>query len=191
MGDLENTKSIAKYCTRLRLGFSKTKTALTIKNSQIKVINDIVSNKGCVMTDGCGYIGIELAKQIPHISQGRVIKCYDGDTITIATYLPIPESPLYKFSVRLSGIDCPEIRGKTESEKTCAKIAKKFIEDKLLGNIVKLKNVSLEKYGRILADVVYNGENLGDLLVDNRLAVRYDGGTKNVPNDWMRFHVTE
>ncbi len=128
---------------------------------------------------------------IPPISQGRVIKCYDGDTITIATYLPIPESPLYKFSVRLSGIDCPEIRGKTESEKTCAKIAKKFIEDKLLGNIVKLKNVSLEKYGRILADVVYNGVNLGDLLVENRLAVRYDGGTKNVPDDWMRFHVTE
>ena len=129
-------------------------------------------------------------KFIPPISNGRVIKCYDGDTITIATYLPIPDSPLYKFSVRLSGIDCPEIRGKNESEKTCAKIAKKFIEDKLLGNIVTLENVCLEKYGRILADVVYNGENLSDLLVDNHLAVRYDGGTKNVPDDWMRYHIT-
>ena len=129
-------------------------------------------------------------KFVPPVTTGRVIKCYDGDTITIATYLPIPESPLYKFSVRLIGIDCPEIRGKNDSEKTCAKLAKKFIEDKLLGNIITLENVDLEKYGRILADVVYNGENLGDLLVENRLAVRYDGGSKNVPEDWMHYHVS-
>ena len=132
----------------------------------------------------------DAQKFIPPITCGRVIKCYDGDTITIATYLPIPESPLFKFSVRLSDIDCPEIRGKNESEKKCAKIAKKFIEDKLLGNIVTLENVSLEKYGRILADVIYDGENLSDLLVDNRLAVRYDGGSKNIPDDWMHYHVT-
>ena len=127
---------------------------------------------------------------IPPVEYGRVIKCYDGDTITIATYLPLPESPLYKFSVRLDGIDCPEIRGKNESEKECAKLAQKFVEDKLLGNIVKLENVKLEKYGRLLADVIFEGSSICDELVANKLAVKYDGGTKNVPEDWMHYHVT-
>ena len=148
---------------------------------------EIYWNKPIPELDNC-----ETAiKFVPPITRGRVIKCYDGDTITIATYLPIPDSPLYKFSVRLLGIDCPEIRGKSDTEKMCAKLAKKFIEDRLLGNVVTLENVSLEKYGRILADVVYNGEHLSSLLVDNRLAVRYDGGTKKVPDDWMRYHIIE
>jgi len=46
------------------------------------------------------------------IKGGRVIKCYDADTITIASKLPYKESPLYRLSVRLSGIDAPEIKGK-------------------------------------------------------------------------------
>ena len=41
---------------------------------------------------------------IPEITEGRVIKCYDGDTITVAAYLPFKESELYKFSVRINGI---------------------------------------------------------------------------------------
>ena len=127
---------------------------------------------------------------IPPVSQGRVIKCYDGDTITIATYLPIPESPLYKFSVRLDGIDCPEIRGKNENEKQCAKLAKKFVEDMLLGNMVTLNNIKLEKYGRILADVIFNDASVSSALIANKLAVPYDGGKKNVPDDWMHYHVT-
>ena len=55
------------------------------------------------------------------IQGGRVIKVYDGDTITIASKLPFVESPLYRLSVRLNGIDTPEIKGKTEDEKTAAK----------------------------------------------------------------------
>ena len=58
------------------------------------------------------------------IEGGRVIKVYDGDTITIASKLPFINSPLYRLSVRLNGIDTPEIRGKTEDEKTAAKNVK-------------------------------------------------------------------
>jgi len=147
---------------------------------------EIFWNRPIPDIEGCN----KAQKFIPPITRGRVIKCYDGDTITIATYLPIPNSPLFKFSVRLLGIDCPEIRGKNESEKKCALLAKKFIEDKLLGNIVTLENVALEKYGRILADVIFDGASLSNLLVTNKLAVRYDGGRKEVPDDWMHYHVT-
>ena len=43
------------------------------------------------------------------IKGGHVIKVYDGDTITIASILPYKESPIFRFSVRLAGIDSPEI----------------------------------------------------------------------------------
>jgi hypothetical protein len=36
---------------------------------------------------------------VPPVTGGKVIKVYDGDTITIATTLPYPDSPLYKFRV--------------------------------------------------------------------------------------------
>ena len=44
------------------------------------------------------------------ITQGTVIKVYDGDTITIASKLPYNDSPLYRLSVRLNGIDTPEMK---------------------------------------------------------------------------------
>ena len=42
------------------------------------------------------------------ITEGKVIKVYDADTITIASKLPYKESPIYRLSVRLNGIDAPE-----------------------------------------------------------------------------------
>lgn len=47
------------------------------------------------------------------VNSGICIKVYDGDTITIAAKLPYKGSPIYRFSVRLNGIDTPEIKGKT------------------------------------------------------------------------------
>ena len=125
---------------------------------------------------------------VPPITQGRVIKCYDGDTITIAAYLPYKNSELYKFSVRINGIDCPEIKSKCVSEKDCAQIAKKYVEDKILHKMVRLENVSLEKYGRILADVYIDNISIGDYLIGHRLAVKYDGGTKKNPDNWMEYY---
>ena len=75
------------------------------------------------------------------IEKGIVIKVYDGDTITIASKLPYETSPLYRFSVRLNGIDCPEIKSKDENEKECAKIAKKEMNDLIMNKMVILKNV--------------------------------------------------
>jgi len=125
---------------------------------------------------------------VPPISEGIVIKVYDGDTITIASKLPYPDSPMYRFSVRLNGIDCPEIKGKSETEKACAQIAKKYVEDMLLHKKVILKNVTTEKYGRLLADVYLNDICINTELINNKLAVAYDGGTKKSPDDWLLYH---
>lgn len=127
---------------------------------------------------------------VPPIDKGIVIKVYDGDTITIASKLPYPGSLLYRFSVRLNGIDCPEIKGKDEYEKECAQLAKQEVSNLVLNKIVTLKNIQTEKYGRILADVYIDNLHLNTYLLEKRLAVAYDGGTKISPNNWMRYYYT-
>ena len=125
---------------------------------------------------------------IPPITGGKVIKVYDGDTITIASKLPYEKSLIYRFSVRIKKIDCPEIRTHNLDEKEIALIAKKFVEDKCLNKIVELKNLSTEKYGRILADVYIDNLNISDELIKNKLAVKYDGGKKLVPDNWKEYY---
>ena len=126
---------------------------------------------------------------VPPIDRGVVIKVYDGDTITIASKLPYPDSPLYRFSVRLNGIDCPEIKGKDKYEKECAQLAKEEMTNLILNKVVILKNVETEKYGRILADVYIGDLHLNKHLLIKRLAVFYDGGTKISPKNWMDYYL--
>jgi micrococcal nuclease len=121
---------------------------------------------------------------VPPVTSGKVIKVYDGDTITVASRLPFPNSPIYKFPVRLLGIDCPEIKGSTEKEKTLAKTARDALSARINGKMVTLKNVSTEKYGRLLADVYIGDENTNHWMLDNNYAIKYDGGTKSRPENW-------
>jgi micrococcal nuclease len=120
----------------------------------------------------------DTLKFIPPVSQGLCIKVYDGDTITIACKLPYKNSPLYRFSVRLRDIDTPEMRGKTEKEKQDAKKAQQVLSNLVLNKQVFLKNVDVEKYGRILAHVYVDNINLSTFMLNSKLAVPYDGKKK-------------
>ena len=126
------------------------------------------------------------------IQGGRVIKVYDGDTITIASKLPIKKSPIYRFSVRLNGIDTPEMKGTgvTDDEKTAANQTKEFVTNLILNKYVRLENVENEKYGRILADVYIGNTHLNELLIKERYAVLYNGGTKIKPASWLKYKLT-
>jgi len=124
------------------------------------------------------------------IKGGRVIKVYDGDTITIASKLPFDSSPLYRLSVRLNGIDTPEIQGKSEDEKRIAKDTRDALANLILHKFVTLKNIQSEKYGRILADVYLGDLYINEWLIKNRYAVKYDGGTKKSPTSWLKYYVS-
>jgi endonuclease YncB( thermonuclease family) len=129
---------------------------------------------------------------IPPITIGKVVKIYDGDTITIAGRIP-GQSTLYRFSVRLAGIDCPEMKSKTVSEKEMAQEAKAFVVSRIMGAVVKLQHVEMEKYGRLLARVLYVDASgtemcINDQLCEQRLAVSYDGGTKICPTNWREYY---
>ena len=43
---------------------------------------------------------------------------------------------------------------------------------------ITLKNMERGKYFRIAAEVIIDGESLGDMLIEAGVAVRYDGGKK-------------
>jgi micrococcal nuclease len=121
---------------------------------------------------------------IPEITSGKVIKVYDGDTITIASKMPYPNSPIFRFSVRLSGIDSPEMKTKSSTEKCLATISRDALSAKIMGKLVILKNVSFEKYGRLLADVYLDDLDINQWMLDHKYAVEYDGGTKHKPSEW-------
>jgi len=124
------------------------------------------------------------------ITSGQVVKVYDGDTITIASKMPYDNSPMYRFSVRLNGIDTPEMKGKTDDEKSMALEARNKLSELIMNKRVFLKNVSTEKYGRILADVYLDDTiHINQWLIDNRYAVKYDGGTKHIPDSWVQYHL--
>ena len=44
---------------------------------------------------------------------------------------------------------------------------------------ITLKNMERGKYFRIAADVLVDGDDLGGMLVEAGVAVRYDGGKKS------------
>ena len=119
-----------------------------------------------------------LPEYVPKISIVKCIKVYDGDTITIAARFNRGE-PVYKFSIRLLGIDSPELRTSDSNEKTYAKKSRDRLSELILNKVIVLKNVATgDKFGRILADVWIDKIHVNKWMIDNKLAVKYNGGTK-------------
>jgi len=106
------------------------------------------------------------------------VRNYDGDTVTfnLPGLHPIIGE---KINIRVNGIDTPEIRGKCDKETYDAQQARDMVADILKdAERIDLKNMERGKYFRIAADVIVDGENLGDILVESGMAIRYDGGKK-------------
>jgi endonuclease YncB( thermonuclease family) len=124
---------------------------------------------------------------VPLVSCGKVIKVYDGDTITIASKLQnSTDDTIYRFSVRLLGIDSAEMKSKNEIEKLHAIQARDALSSIVFNQMVELRNVSTEKYGRLLADVYCKNIHLNEWMIRNNYAVPYDGGTKQIPSEWRQ-----
>ena len=108
----------------------------------------------------------------------KFIRCYDGDTCTFN--IPYVHPLLgKKISVRFRGIDTAEIKGKCPEENALAKEAKKLVNQILSqASRIDLVEVGRGKYFRILASVVADGKDLGAILIERKLAVKYSGGRK-------------
>lgn len=129
---------------------------------------------------------------------------YDGDTITILIpiklhiYNMISSNEIdstsdsnksniihfNKIRLRLYGIDTPEIKPRKDIANrdehiVKAKAAKDFLSNLILHKIIKVEFLTNDKYGRPLAKIYYNDENLNDLMIEKNFAKKYDGGTKD------------
>jgi endonuclease YncB( thermonuclease family) len=132
--------------------------------------------------------------------KARVVDIYDGDTCTLV--IPV-NSTMYKFNVRLFGIDTCEMKSKDESQKekaiqarnrlielvTGGKIGKEEIKTRkdivaiLNSNIytVNIECLEMDKYGRVLAKLYSETDEsttFSDILINEGLAYKYYGGTK-------------
>ena len=85
---------------------------------------------------------------------------------------------MYRFPVRLLGIDSPEMKSKNENERVAARASQEALSKLILHKRVTLKYMGTEKYGRILADVYLDDLHLNVWMLEQKLAVAYDGGTK-------------
>ena len=110
----------------------------------------------------------------------KVVKVYDGDTVTVAFYNR--ENILCKYRVRLLGIDTPELRSTNPAEVAAAKKSRERLVELINDQLVILECDDWDKYGRLLA-TVSNGKkstkSFNQTLLDEKLAYQYDGGTKD------------
>jgi len=118
---------------------------------------------------------------IPQLQRGKVIKVYDGDTITVASKC-YEHSDVYRFTIRLRGVDSPEIKGKTDEERHHAIVARDALHKLIFGKTIIIKNCGKEKWGRVLADIyiedIGKHIHINQWLLDNKYAVAYNGGKK-------------
>jgi len=141
------------------------------------------------------------------ITKGKVVDMYDGDTCKI---ILIYNNELLKFSCRLINLDTPEIKPPKNKPNREIEIANAIkcrnrlmqlstsceinLEDiktkpqmkKLLeknNKILSIKCFEFDKYGRLLVELLSNDTDVktyNDILIEEGMAKRYDGGTKDV-----------
>ena len=125
--------------------------------------------------------GVSQATPAQVATDALVTGAYDGDTLYVEA--AIWPSLTWTGSVRVLGVDTPEIRGKCETERTLAKAARDYVRDLLTDETVRLTQVESDKYGgRVLARVHFweNREwvDLADRLVQQGLGRAYDGDAR-------------
>lgn len=130
-----------------------------------------------------------------HETIARVLDVYDGDTLTVA--MPWKDG-VYKFTIRLLGINAEEIKGTTGDTKERANAARVLLAQNIAGGKfsvdakttravlrkslgqhdcrVRIACKSFDKYGRVLANVYSTQEGgacLSKVLLESGLARSY------------------
>jgi endonuclease YncB( thermonuclease family) len=111
----------------------------------------------------------------------KIIKVNDGDTVVFeAPFMPAPLKP--QLSLRVLGVDTPEkgARAACPAEAAAAEKASAFTKN-LVANAKSIK-VELKEHdkfgGRVLGDLIVDGQRLSELLIKNGHARPYFGEKK-------------
>ena len=111
----------------------------------------------------------------------QVLRVSDGDTIVIsAPFLPAPLKP--ELAVRIFGVDTPEkgARAQCASENQRAQLASKYTTQLIQqGGKIQVTLYGWDKFGgRVLGDIIVNGQSVRQGLIQNGLAREYYGEAK-------------
>lgn len=115
------------------------------------------------------------------VYDAQILRVNDGDTVVIAApFLPAPLKP--ELAVRIYGVDTPEkgFRAKCPSEDQRGQAASAFTKN-AVANSQKRQVVlyDWDKFGgRVLGDIILNGQSLRALLIANGFAREYYGEAK-------------
>ena len=103
--------------------------------------------------------------------KAKVIKVYDGDTITVLVDLGFKIT--ITETIGFYGLNTPEVRGVERPE---GLIARDRLRERILDKdvTIKTKKDKKGKYGRYIAEIVLEEENINEWLITEGLAERKD-----------------
>lgn len=102
----------------------------------------------------------------------KVERVVDGDTIVLNIDLGFTVH--WRSSCRLWGINSPELNSKDKDERIRALEAKQYLIDRLkVGSNIIINSRKLDKYGRPIVQIIIDGIDLNNEIVEKGLAVRY------------------
>jgi micrococcal nuclease len=124
---------------------------------------------------------------------GKIVKVIDGDTYWIALYIQKLNQVL-RFKIRLDGADTPESRrdkAKSDLEVVAGKMISKYVRKELLNKYcqVKLNTQSNDMYGRVLANIIIDGVDFKEFLINSGYAKVYGGGHKEWTKEELQHIV--
>ena len=126
---------------------------------------------------------LALAQKAPQgvTYDAQIVRVNDGDTVVIAApFLPAPLKP--ELAIRIYGVDTPEkgFRAKCPQEDERGKAATKFTTSAVAKS--SKRQVVLydwDKFGgRVLGDIILDGQSLRSALIQNGFAREYYGEAK-------------
>ena len=115
---------------------------------------------GILLLSGCTTQPVDNSKLYPDVKVSRLIRVIDGDTFVcdIDEHSAIAGK---NISIRLRGINTPELRSGNPEERKSANLEKQRLSDLLTNaRVIELRNIDRDKYFRIDADVYIDGEPL-------------------------------
>ena len=101
--------------------------------------------------------------------RAKIIKVYDGDTVTAEIQLGFKISVIE--TIRLYGLNTPEVRG---DERPDGLISRDRLRERILDKTVTIKTQKDKKgkYGRYIAEIFLDDENINEWLITEGLAER-------------------
>jgi len=111
----------------------------------------------------------------------QIVRVNDGDTVVIAApFLPAPLKP--ELAVRIFGVDTPEKghRAQCPSEDARGQAASEFTKKAVSASTQRqVVLYGWDKFGgRVLGDIILNGQSLRTMLIKNGFAREYFGEAK-------------